>query len=463
MISLRSGLFRRILFWFLIAMLVAGLGGTAVTILLTREGLLFSGRKELLRHAVATQGERAAALYEEEGRRGLRDFAHRLRQETELHLILLGNEGIPLTPGGQSPMFSRMVERMRRSDENFAIDRGMPTAKAAVTGPSGETYLAVGFLRPPPEGAPPRTALPLLWWFGLIVAAGTLFCVLLADHLARPMRRLQETSLHLAGGDLTARVEGPMLAGKDELAELGRSMNYMASRIEGLVNGQRRLLRDISHELRSPLARLQVALELARRGGGGQAERHLDRIELESRRMEALIAQLLSLVRLQNGREEIHTEDVDLDALLREIIDDTAYEETEQGRERVAFQSPGSVSVRGDRTLLHRAFENILRNALRHTDPDAGVVATLKREGDRCIVGIRDFGEGVPEEELQSIFDPFYRSDSARSPGEGGAGIGLAIVREGIAAHGGDVEARNAGKGLEVVVRLPANHRERRT
>lgn len=297
-------------------------------------------------------------------------------------------------------------------------------------------------------------ALPVL----IAALVSGLVCLLLARYLTRPLTRLHHATEDYARGELATRV-APALGGRrDEIADLARSFDRMAERLAELLQSHKTLLRDVSHELRSPLARLQVALELARGRAGGAAQRELDRIEREAERLDELIAQLLSLARLEAQAGPAVRESVDLRALLRDVVEDVRFEAGGTHRE-IRLADGEDLSVTGDPALLHSALENIVRNALRHTVENAAIDIVLHRDPDRrgtVRIDVRDHGPGVPGELLARLFEPFVRVDSARSRDQGGAGLGLAIARQAVRLHGGEVAAENAaGGGLRVRITLP--------
>jgi two-component system sensor histidine kinase CpxA len=268
-----------------------------------------------------------------------------------------------------------------------------------------------------------------------------------------PLRRATRA---LSGGDLTARVEGRVSGRRDEIGELARDFDAMAERIEKLVESQHRLLRDVSHELRSPLARLAVALELARSKAGEAASKPLDRIEREAARLDELIGQLLLLERLESADVGDGAVEFDLAALLAEVVADAGFEAAAGGTE-VRFEPEDGCRISGRPALLRSAFDNVIRNAVHHTEPNSVVEIGLMTVGDGVTVAVRDHGPGVDEAELERIFEPFYRVDESRERASGGVGLGLAIAGRAIQAHGGRIEARNhQGGGLEVVLQLPS-------
>jgi signal transduction histidine kinase len=235
----------------------------------------------------------------------------------------------------------------------------------------------------------------------------------------------------------------------------------MAGRIETLVGAQTRLLRDISHELRSPLARLSVALDLARKRAGAAAEGYLDRIEREANRLNEMIGQLLALSRLESNGNGLRSETFDLAALVREVAADADFEAQARNCSVVVEECDPCVT-KGTRQLLQSAVENVVRNAVRYTPEGTAVKISLRcrREegGGEAVITVKDVGAGVPEESLKEIFRPFYRLDSSRTRETGGTGLGLAITERAVRLHGGIVKAENLKDGgFRIELRLPVN------
>jgi two-component system sensor histidine kinase CpxA len=245
---------------------------------------------------------------------------------------------------------------------------------------------------------------------------------------------------------------------RDELGELAQDFDFMAERVESLVSAQQRLLQDVSHELRSPLARLSVALELALRDAGPAAAPALGRVGREAERLNELIGQLLTLVRLEGGAAPQQVR-IELSQLVAEIADDADFEATAHDR-RVRVAGCDVCEVVGVPELLRSAIENVLRNAVQHTAAGSAVDVTLRRQisgaAPIATLEVRDHGPGVPEEALDAIFKPFYRVSDARERSSGGVGLGLAITARAIHLHGGVLRARNAPDGgLIVQIDLP--------
>ncbi|MFY9743685.1 MAG: ATP-binding protein [Candidatus Sulfotelmatobacter sp.] len=295
---------------------------------------------------------------------------------------------------------------------------------------------------------------------GLIIGvlSSGIVCYFLAWYMTKPVARLRAATQQLAAGDLTARAGNPK--GHDEIAGLVRDFDAMAERLETLVNAQSRLLNDISHELRSPLARLNVALGLARQRSGPESAAMLERIELEAGRLNELIGRLLTLARLEDGEQRAPLTPVLLDEVVLSVAEDAEFEA--QARHcHVHSQIPeGSWAVRGDESLLHSAIENVVRNAIRYTREGSTVEISLDKSQNsgttEAVVRVTDCGEGVPHDALEKLFQPFYRLDDARGRQTGGVGLGLAITERAVRFHGGKVIASNRAQGgLMVEIHLP--------
>ena len=288
--------------------------------------------------------------------------------------------------------------------------------------------------------------LPQTWWMLGIFAV---LCYVLARHLTSPLRKMQKTVERFGQGDFTARVNSRR---GDELGQLGRTVDRMAERIDNLLKSQRRLLQDISHELRSPLARLGVAVELAR--GGANLDSSLNRIEREGNRLNTLVGELIQVTRGEGDPQGLSTERIRLDELMGTIVEDSRIEA--EKRHVTLNASLSEVTMTGNPELLRRAIENLVRNAIRYSPEETTVDISLSKVGSVYRVSVRDYGTGVPEESLASIFDPFYRVEKDRGRTSGGVGLGLAIAKRAVELHHGTMRAQNVRPGLRVEVDLPA-------
>jgi two-component system sensor histidine kinase CpxA len=289
----------------------------------------------------------------------------------------------------------------------------------------------------------------------MTLLVGTIVCFLLARFLSAPINELRRATHRIAAGDLAVSVSGPLQGRRDELAMLATDFDAMAARLRVLLESRQQLLRDVSHELRSPLARLQIALGLARRPGADLAQ-ELDRIERETLRLDELIGEILSLCRLDDPARQLDSESVALDELLDNLCED-ARMEAEPANVRIDLRVTPGLLVQGDRELLHRAIENVVRNAIRFS-PAGGLLSVVAEAVDgRVRIRIADQGPGVPAELLGRIFEPFFRVGSARDRESGGGnGVGLAITARVLGLHGGTASARNRDSGgLLVELNLP--------
>jgi two-component system sensor histidine kinase CpxA len=295
------------------------------------------------------------------------------------------------------------------------------------------------------------------------VAVIVLLCAWLARHVTTPVARLRTATQQLAAGDLATRVRGVLGGRQDEIGDLGRHFDVMAARMEALIGSQRQLLRDVSHELRSPLARLSLAVGLARRHAPPETTAQLDRIEQEAERLNQLIGQLLSLARLESGGQPAPRVAFDVARIVDEVAADGDFEARGQGRSVRIVRSTSCVAF-GAPDLLRSAVENIVRNGIRHTPAGTSVDITLTcppaPEGPSHVAEllVRDHGSGVPDAALPHLFKPFYRvpGDAASSRNGAGAGLGLAITERAVTLLGGHVSATNAADGgLAVTIVLP--------
>jgi signal transduction histidine kinase len=290
------------------------------------------------------------------------------------------------------------------------------------------------------EGINPRRGLWVLPFLSIL-------CCTVAWYVTLRMRRIEAVVTHFGSGELGARVTPDS---GDPIGRLSRAFNEMADRIESLVGAHRRLCIDISHELRSPLARLRLAVGLAR----SQTRGALDRIEMESDRLNDLVNELLEVARAEVDPGALHVESIDLQFLLNEVGDTCSIEAEDRGC-NLDFKFFRAGSVMGDPELLRRAIENVLRNAIRHSPACEPIELMAGGDANMAVISIRDRGPGVPDGALQNIFQPFFRVETDRGRQTGGAGLGLAIAERAIAVHKGSVKAENSEPGLRVEIRLP--------
>jgi signal transduction histidine kinase len=423
-------LFAKILLWFLATVVVAFLG-LEITEAMSDSPM----RHPPMARAFRFQAQEASEAYETGGRKGLRWDLERVKEIFQADAMLTDTKGHDLLTGEDR----EDLIRARRWRAFFRQDRSTIARKTE----NGRYWFILSIA----GEAAPRWILPAeqLW----VLAAVVLLCYLLARYLTSPLRSLQTALERFGQGDFSARSGSTR---RDELGQLARTFDQMAERIQRLVAVERQLLLDISHELRSPLARLGVAIELARSGENRSAA--LDRIQKESGRLNALVGELLQATRAEVDPNALRTDRVQLDDLLAGVVNDNSIEASARGCS-LQFDAPGPLTVTGDAELLRRASENVIRNAIRYAPPQTAVEVTLARNGSTARIQVRDHGPGVPEGALARIFDPFYRVEGDRNRDTGGVGLGLAIARRAVELHQGTIRARNAHPGLLVEIDLP--------
>ncbi len=402
----------------------------------------------------------ALEAYQKGGKEEARHYLRSLRDTQHAWVFLFNDQGQELS-GRTPPEWIDRVERGQGHTVDSVWGRlgPMQFSRPSMIAADGHRYNLVIELPPGQRTLFGPHGVPGLGILIAVISSG-LVCFVLARFLTSPIVRLRGATQRLAAGDLTARAGVPSSRSRDEMAELVRDFDRMAERLESLVNAQSRLLKDISHELRSPLARLNVALELARQRTGPEAESALERIERESTRLNELIGRLLTIARLESGSNSLRKSTIHLEELVREIAKDAAFEA--QARHcSVDCVIADDCTVIGDASLLHSAIENVVRNATRYTEEGSAVQVRLEEgpgaKGREAVVRVTDSGPGVPEEALTKLFLPFYRIDDARGRTTGGVGLGLAIAERAVLLHGGSVRATNRPQGgLMVEIRIPA-------
>ena len=440
-------------FWLALALSVV----LAILVTLAMRPQRDSATWEALRAKALTE---AVQAYEQGGEPVVREYLEDLEQSHHVRAFLFDEQGNELSQRPAPPWAERIARgrAMRRSPGFWA--KWMPERfmRQSTTGASGRQFTLVIELPPGPRLFFGPHGVPGLGLLIAIVSSGVVSYVL-ARYLTAPVVRLRTATQQLAAGDLTARAEAPPKRRRDEIAELVRDFNGMAARLEDLVNAQNRLLNDVSHELRSPLARLNVALGLARQRTGPEAQGALERIEREAERLNELIGRLLAIARLESGEEAMQRSAVNLGGMLHEICKDADFEAQSRNC-RVKCVIADACVVMGHAGLLHSAMENVVRNATRYTREGTEVEIRLEKaqdaKGSEAVVRVTDSGPGVPEETLHKLFRPFYRLDDARNRQTGGVGLGLAITERTVRLHGGRVKAANRPEGgLIVEIRLP--------
>lgn len=332
--------------------------------------------------------------------------------------------------------------------------------RAVVRTPDGDAYVIIRDF-PVARNADPRGGLFHVPPEVIIVGSfgGLIFASIMTWYLTRPVRKLQDGFDALASGDLTVRVAPGMGKRRDEIADLARDFDGMAVQLERVVNSKQRLLHEISHELRSPLTRIQVAIGLARLGTE-RVPASLDRIEQDSARLDSMIGEILTLARAEHGSSTFH-DHVDIEDFLDSIIEDTRFEAEAHGvliELDISDCDTDQFTLIGSAELLRRAISNVIRNGVQHSPRDGRVRIVLSAAGEHVRVQVKDEGHGVERERLASIFDPFVRVGDSDSVS--GYGLGLSIAKRAVEAHGGTISASNESQsGLCVTMSIPVKFR----
>jgi len=424
----------------------------------------------------------------------LRNASHTLRDSgvaglrTMLSQALdFGRISVYVLDADKKDLLGREVppEMIVATDQAVADPQGLSANRMrlrVLTAPDGAKYTAIARF----EGPTPLRLLyrhPNTFWMhvALAMAISACFALLLAAYITAPLARIRASARRVARGDLSAHIGDLRFGRSAEILALASEFDQMTARLRDLVEGQRRLIRDVSHEMRSPLSRLRIALELARANvkealtepaspvlvtsghepdaaprsfSGAEAVNQLDRIEREAERLEEMIAQAIQLTRMETTTPS-KVEDVALDQLITDIASDAAFEA--QARPcalHIAQNEP--LVVRAEADLVASAIENVVRNAVKYTAADSTVGIRLDRVEGQARVRVRDCGPGVPAGDCARIFEPYFRTDVARQRKSGGSGLGLAIAKRAIERQGGRIHASNAeGGGLEVEILLP--------
>jgi signal transduction histidine kinase len=447
-------LYLKIFIWFWLAMIIINVATFAI-FALTRPTPIRRSWRDLTQ--VGPNAQKAAEVYEQSGAGALTAALQATEKSSGVSATFFDENGKELSGRIVPPGASDLIARAAESREiEFNVEGRDTLVARPVISAKGQHYTYVAHIpRPPFQLGLQTQVLRLL----VILVIGGIFCFWLSRYLTTPLLKLRTTTNELAGGNLGARVANRLTKRHDEVGQLGRDFNVMAERLESMVKAQQRLLGDISHELRSPLARLGVALGLARQRSGNEANGALDRIERESDSLNEMISQLLELTRLESGTDGRKRTEVDLAALVHDVVEDANFEARSLKRSVRIIRSE-SCSIDGIEELLRSAIENVVRNAVRFTPEGTAVEVALRKQNGYvdhyAVISVRDRGKGVPEEALEKIFHPFYRAEDARDrQSGGGTGLGLAITERAVRMHGGSVQAANLSDGgFSVEMRL---------
>ena len=446
-------LFLKVFFWFWATVIATGIALVLTFILEPRS--VPSRWHATLTDTARYSGTIAVETAERDGIAPASVYLARLERETHMKACLFDGSG-RLSAGAECNSFESMTSHVVGSgNSDFSMRYGIARVALILNGQSGRHYVFATELPAGPRAALGinRAALLLQWGVALFVSG--LICFLMTRYLTAPILRLREMSQKLAGGDLTVRTDTQSAQRQDEIGGLVRDFNAMACRIEELVSRQRQLISDVSHELRSPLARLNVALDLGRERKGNDPA--FEQMQEDIHLLDEMIGRLLTIAKLDISAPQVPMTDVNLAEVLSQIVRNAEFESREpDGSIRLTVS--GQCIVRGSAELLHSAIENIVRNAIRYTENGTRVEIVMECDNSSSVAHlvVRDHGPGVPETELKNIFQPFYRVAGARDRQSGGTGLGLAIADRVVRIHGGTIRAENAvPHGLRIEILLP--------
>ncbi len=451
-----SRLFLRVFLWF-------WLGSTALFLVLAVSFVMIQPDvmttwRFIGRTAMQYLGSHIADTYERRGATAAAAAVDAVDREGRLRVWLYAVDG-RLIAGRNPVAHARDIIEMALGSEDAEriVSRNASIVARRATSDAGAQYVVMWEAPRPMRWYTQLSPMRLMLRLAALIFTSGIACWLLTWQITKPIGTLRAAARRLADGDLAVRVGlNPELQRGDELSDLAGEFDRMAGRIQQLIAAQQQLLADISHEVRSPLARLSLALDLVRRRLGDDVPEH-KRMDLEIHRLNGLVGQLLTLARLQERGHPPQFERVNLLEFVREIAQDARFEAEGTGRS-VTVEGSGDMHVLGNRVLLRSALENVIRNAIRYAPPGSSVSisATLTGQQGLASVAVRDRGPGVPAEALTRLFDPFFRVEEARDRASGGIGLGLAIARQAMIAHGGNASVQNhPDGGLLVRLELP--------
>lgn len=423
----------KILVWCFAALLLS----LGAFIMVTRFVSGAAARGSFITDIHALQTAEAEEAYQAGGAEGLAAYLKRLHRFLREHDYVTDAQGKDLATGEDRSALLRLA---RPISEPPRQSQG----RLVFVTTSGDGKIRLISAIDPPIGVG-----NLLPYYFLILAAVALVCWLLAVNIASPLRDLARAVERFGRGDLSVRLKSPR---KDEIGELSRSFDRMAERIGTLMTSERRLLQDVSHELRSPLARLSLAAELVRTAPDRDAA--VDRMTKEIDRLADLVGTLVEVARAEGDPSAARLEPLRLGALLQEVVADCRVYADSRGCD-IHMTDDVDAVLTANRELLRRAVENVVRNAIRYTPHGATVDVRTESAGESVRISVRDVGPGVPEELLPKIFQPFFRVDDSRDSSTGGVGLGLAIASRAVSVHHGRLWAQNVNPGLNVWIELP--------
>lgn len=405
------------------------------------------------RRAMPVLARYAMWRYTAQGQEGLRELLHDIALERRSQYWLFDDRKNELSG---LPLSSEARQAIAQALQTDGISKARQSTFIAekLADSQGHTFIFAGeFFVPPLLRSFPGSVMTAVLIGSLFTS---LLCAFLAQYITRPILRLRDAAHAIARGNLEARAGRVDSKRRDEIAELVKDFDSMAVEIRDLVESNRRMLTGVSHDLRSPISRIRVALSLASSAPEPEREELLGRIEIELLRLNSMIEQILTVARLESGQLRNIKEPLSLNQVVGEAVEDARFEASQSAVEIVYDDRWPEVNMTGEENLLRSAVENVLRNAVFYCGSEGRVELSVSVENGAARIAVRDNGPGVPDEALPNLFRPFYRVDDARGSTTGGSGLGLSIVSGAVKVHQGTVGARNLSPhGLEIVIELP--------
>jgi two-component system sensor histidine kinase CpxA len=430
-------IYAKILTWFLLTLVVCFVGFVGTSMYLTRA---FPGPGSPMARLNEFMLEQLLAVSREKGKPAAAEYLAALNARMQSEHYVVDAQGRDFVTGEDR---SGLLHQVRSTGGRLWFPFLRPPRGVIASAPSGGYRLLAVM---PAASGQLSDFLPYYLW---ILGAVALLAYLLASRFINPLRTLVATVERFGRGDLMARLGWKR---RDEFGELGAAFDKMAERIDTLLTAERRLLQDVSHELRSPLARLNFAVDLGRTSPDRKSA--MDRVQREADRLARLVDELLEVTRAEGDPATRNLEELRLDTFIQELADDCKVEAQARGC-KLHLDMQRMPVLRADRELLRRAVENVLRNGIRHSPEGSTIDVTVEERNGKASVAIRDHGTGVPEDMLPEIFKPFVRVGEDRSRDSGGVGLGLSIAQRAVALHDGRIWAENSRPGLRVCVELP--------
>ena len=403
------------------------------------------------RQVMPELGSDAANAYEQGGPVALDGFLGRISLNNRALYWLLDADGNKLGSLSAPANLTVLAKGALAAGGSLRIEDDSISVASVST--AGSRYLFVAEFVPPPLSE--RVPGDIIWTLKLGTVVSLLMCLLIAHYLSKPIERLRNATNELARGNLDIRVSRYIGNRQDEIAELVRDFDSMAEELRNLIQSERNLLSGVSHELRSPIARIRLALTLARGADAQERKEMLDRIEQDTIQLDSMLEKILTVARLEGGQHRPKFETVSLRDIVENVLHDARFEATALDVD-IRFLGSPEVNLSGDADLLRSAIENVVRNAIFYSGKGGQIEVNLRRDNGTALLAVRDNGPGVPEESLPLLFKPFYRVDNSRGFSTGGMGLGLAIVRNAVLVHSGTVTAQNVfPHGLQIDISLP--------